>query len=92
MQTITLNNGKMHPVTWCGASDGALYAEMSEKRSVQAVAREFSNEEATRRIVYQFAEEMRETYENYCLLVGVRMDAKTGYCTVTLVKKGDDGT
>ena len=86
-QTITLNNGTVHPVTWCGASGGVLYIECTDINTLQDALDEFSDAEATAEIIYEFGSDLSETHTGYTRLFRLAQDLETGYITVTLKKE-----
>jgi len=87
MQTITLKNDVSHPVSWCGAAEGFLYAELLDVSDIVAAAQEFSDQSATEKIVYRYADEMSETHIGYQALCDVKKNLQTGHVTVALARQ-----
>ena len=85
MQTIKLKNDVVHPVTWCGEANGALYFELKDVTDYETALHEFWNNDNTSVILYEGSETSKE-YAGYTLLIGLQLDYSTGYITVTMRK------
>ena len=85
---IVLNNGVEYGATWCGTSDGVLYAELVDAGTIPELAQVFDDAEATETIK-SVSGNHTEEYRGFTNFLGVRKDRYNGYITITLQKMTD---
>lgn len=72
MYSVTLNNGAIYPVDWCGESGGVLCVQVTDPGlSITAAAEAFGDPDATRHIVFDY-HAGQVTHEGYTQLILVQ--------------------